>query len=285
MGRIYEHMVSIRLSKNMVGKGFYTGIDYQIKNKTYDSGLMVVELQTYGSHPKRPKLKFNEADLDNAIARVSLELSKNLEIKDKDQLLADLRQLNNVKWAGLDSVGSLDSSSLGLKPYDNIRLKPLTPKKISITIAANNIDGQNLPLAWQLFRVLETNINERLANSLGLVESSGDIATGDCQIKLSSTLLASKEMDLEEVGNIIKDTAYNLGYTGALARLKNNLRLMSYSKAPALAVNFRAVYVDTKVAIGPKGWRKIANRKKLRRLLKQARFEIQSGKNKIDIEV
>jgi len=285
LGQIYQHVIAIGLSKNMVDRGFYTGVDYQIKSQTHSTGLVVVELMTYGSHPKHPKLKFSETNLDVAIRQLSIELKLNLEVIDRTQLLSDLTQLDRAKWFNLDDFNSLDTSKNDIKPYENIKTKALAPKKMSITTSGADIDSKNLPLARHLWKIIATNVAERLGNTSGLVAQNIIFDSTADQPKLSSTLLAGKEIDLEKVNEIIKDTTYNLRYTGALARLKTSLRLMSYAKTPASAVDFDENYQDTLVAIGSKGWRKLASRKNIKKVLQQTRFEVQFGKDKISLEV
>lgn len=289
LGHLYEHLICLELMKIFQSNNLYLHADYDLVAKMYHGGMIYFEVTCYTeNHPNiqemLSKIKIDyEKFLESAISTIYAEDACGLELDTKEEIITLVDELHLQPWTSLDELGVVDANmfedennGIGFDKDGHVKLDTLI-----ISCNYNHIDEDTtiIPLARQLLRIASANINDAIAEKYGLFSVEDDfkkVKTGHKLINISR--VGYLQPDLEDCLDIAVKTFEAMKKAGAFNRYMEQLKHISYSKRPQDAPNFEKSYENTLVFLGSKGWKNIATKENMDKILCNFSIDIQYDK-------
>lgn len=285
LGHLYEHLICLELMDIFKSHGLYLHSDYDLLAKMYYGGMIYFEVTCYTeNHPVvseiLPKIKINyDKYLDSAISTLYAEHQRELKVSPKAELIKLLEQLHSQPWTSLDDLGSIDAndfmdkpSGIDFKNDDFIKLK-----KFTLSVTYNNPDEDLLviPLVRQALKIISYNISNAIADKYGMFSNYDSFKKVKSGYKLGNTMTTGLiDYDTKDCLNIAHDFFLEMKNSGVFERFIDQLQNLSLSMRPEASPNFENSYENTLVFTGTKGWKDIATRNNLERILNNITFKV-----------
>jgi hypothetical protein len=295
LAHLYEHIFCGRLIAFMQARDLYQNIDYHLDAKTYNGGIIRLQVDLYVDRA---------VELAQAIPTLAIDFTEDDLLMAANQLFAEdqepvggagylavkkgLERLHGSGWETIDQFEDIDTKGLRryAHPFYTAEGPRLPARKLHVALvldqAATRSHRALLPLFQQLSGVMMANITSDLCDVHGYYSVEDVFKVHGSQARLSNlfrvghadvTLGVDRDIALGVVAAMDKD--------GAFQRFVSQLRNVSYFDWEDFMPDEQQVYEDTLIFIGAKGWQKIATVEHCELLLKHMSVELRFGRETV----
>ena len=295
LAHLYEHIVCIELTKLLCKKNLYIYLDYDIVGKTYNGGLVYLEINQYTNKRinmhrilSNLEIVFNDNIVALGISQLIAEKNAPFGSNGTEKIIVELERLHKSPWVMIDDFNIIDSTNIRRKNSPIYVAEGKLPKQTKLHLSVvydrttQNSDVNHLtPLFRQLSYLIMSNLEELICNEFGYFGASNSFKNDKQTCKLTHTLqVGVSKVDLESCKNITQNLIESMVFDQTFKRLSHQLRSLSYKQTPHIAVNFEKNYEDTLVFIGSKGWKLVATSENIDTLLSNISFELSYGQQR-----
>lgn len=288
---LYEHLYSSAIYKLFRKNGLFDYIDYWLTCKTYDAGVIYIDIRLYSAEAMKfdrkffteliPSLDSNSVGIE--MAQIMAEEGYRLD-GDADKLNTMLSALHNTPWKDLDDIEYYKADPAAEARGSSIWLSdlhiPISTLRSELILAKEyaQLNPVLLPLHYIVAVILQINFAYDLANACGYYRSDNSSTYSNKVSKYVQKFSVYRDdlVDLEEDLELCKKALQDLIRNNVIDRISEFLRVATY-KADASAPDELEVLKDIKTMVGGAGWRKIGTPENVRSLLEHTTLRLAYG--------
>jgi len=289
LGHLYEHLFYDALVQFLTSKKLVSRLDYFIHARTYEPGLVHVDIELYTSAAQElagqlAKQRISVDDASVAIALMQVMAENEVAFQGDKGIFKALKDIDGVPWRDLKDIYSVDvraqvDSDVQIKKNDNIHLETQTLK---LTLAMpSKLHLELTPLFAVVAQIILANLENSLMDTYGYYAFDERTQLTPSKVSLSSLLRASKQHRKTLTGELAtcQETATWLLGIEFVKRLHAYLESLNGTHEIAIPDELD-IYNATRVLVGRRGWGELGSEHNIKTVLQSTALELQYGKEK-----
>lgn len=275
LSHLYEHIFYSHISTALREKGFFPITDYSIDARTYKHGVIFFEIEVYNPQlsPDLPDiihelpLSLEQHVVELGIRQVEAEKERSYNRPMLKVLSPQLDNIQQLPWIDLDNF---NSTSITPKKTNDTDFYPLQAKLQTQTISIRLVDGSEATGLKPLYRLLAGLIVNVIAEDMS--DAYGSFVTTTpylvdahdtiyCSLRMSDAI----HLDQNDITSLSHEAINEMSALQAFERVTDLLNDKYEDYMLPSAIN---TYEDTGIIIGREGWKSIANKENIEKVLR-----------------
>lgn len=293
VGHLYEHAYIAGVRRYFASCGLHAYLDYDIQGWTFGKGVVYVtiSLLTPGAMAQKDAVVSIKVDTVDEMAiyikQIELENGYSMEITDNAELNNEIIRLDKLPWSDLDSLDVINLQDV-THGSDILRESQEKCKRdrfvVEVTVSKTAWLLSH-PETLVLFRQLSWLLMHAYIASLcsqSRIYSAQDsfIDTNELASLKNVFYCDDTSFDFRQSAVAIKELTDNVVQDNVLDAFIWQLHKNSYNRADISCIDDVRMYQETGIFIGQAGWRRLATRENVSRLLEIMHVEVRLKKKK-----
>lgn len=297
LAHLYEHIFCAHVTNLFYENHLFQRLDYSLTGKTYNGGIIYIEIEFYTKDAlalvekiSEIKIDFSETTIYKGHAQLVAEAEEPLGGLGYEKTKQALSDLHNEPWETIDSLGMIDVKAVRRKagPFYIADGKLIPARKLTTSVVLDTgfekSHRELLPLFRQFAWLVTANIQNALCDTRGYF-SFDDFFKNEKKTALTNIFHVAGFPDIHV--DVNGDFAVCLRVIQDLKRYevfqKFTLELckLSYYNQSNMAPDPETSYEDTLIFMGSNGWKQIATPENCELLLKHMSIELKFGRQKV----
>ncbi|HSE29752.1 MAG TPA: hypothetical protein VLA77_04175 [Candidatus Saccharimonadales bacterium] len=290
LAHLYEHLFYDALVQFMTDRGLVSRLDYFIHGRAFAPGLIHFDIDLYTEEAQSIKndlteQRINTDDPSVAVALLQLMSENKTLFHGNKKIFEALAKVDEQPWQNLDLLNTLDLSA---KIHDdpNINFNPtkeeLITSTLKLTLSAEILEQKLTPLFIVVGRIILSNLENTLMDTYGYYAFGESGRKNSTSLGLSSLFRASSKhrLKLTEELSDCKETLEWLNGIDFANKAHRHLTSLNIHLPDELEI-----YDASKLLIGRIGWRNIATKSNIQKVLEAAKLNIKYNKEDQELEL
>ncbi len=291
LAHLYEHLFAHQVTIFLRQKQLLHSLDYELEARTYGSGLVHIDIWTPKmlSDPILDRLEeldinYDASSLKNAMHQIVAEKEIAYWAKSYNQLCKALKAIQDTPWQAYEEMHTIDTRytrrSIGVfRPSnDEVKVKRITASLIFPQKDVGNTAELN-PLFIQLAYCILGQWQTIVADRLGIYSETDKAVRTAGEVGLSTIFKMSPEnlVTNDALAHACVEAAHYVVSAEAIQRLLEKLNTADHMVHPQTTIQ---VYEKSHIAVGAKGWSKIATHENCKTILENTTVVTKLGNKK-----
>lgn len=221
------------------------------------------------------------------INQIIAEKNSPLSSRHSSKISQRLHDIHETKWIKIDDLGFYDAKEQKIN-YSALYLSEGKTKnpRLDIVINFNNDDRKLLPLFRHIAHFIMANVQSEICIQYGAFGEATKLVSKSNNTRLIDNLrMGLSKPDIKDINSTVKDTLIVLSKNMTYDRLIEEIKNTKYARQPYYTKEIENTYIDTLCIVGSRGWKEIATKDNLQKILDNTKIEIHYAKQRSNISL